>query len=191
MGAPVTTCGTVLIWAAESIGLTLNPFLLANSGQPFNITIGRDLNGDSIFNDRPAFATDLARASVVKTRHIRHGADSRSEDYPAQPWHGPPQFTLNLRLMKRWALGNKEISEDNSKENGEGFFKRAWQPLYTIRFEVFANNLLNHVNLALPVGNLSSPLFGRSVALAVSALPHPGAITYFRFAKSPIRRKRS
>jgi hypothetical protein len=29
-----------------------------------------------------------------------------------------------------------------------------------------SRNLLNHPNLALPVGNLSSPLFGESTALA-------------------------
>ncbi len=36
-------------------------------GTPYNITLGQDLNGDSQFNDRPAFATDLSRASVVPT----------------------------------------------------------------------------------------------------------------------------
>ena len=32
---------------------SLAPFIVATSGQPFNITLGQDLNGDSIFNDRP------------------------------------------------------------------------------------------------------------------------------------------
>src|SRR5258708_1763861 len=48
-------------------GFRISPLLVANSGAPFNVTIGRDLNGDSIFNDRPAFATDLSRPSVVQT----------------------------------------------------------------------------------------------------------------------------
>jgi hypothetical protein len=39
----------------------------ASSGQPFNIAVGQDLNGDGQFNDRPSFATDLGRPSVVLT----------------------------------------------------------------------------------------------------------------------------
>lgn len=37
---------------------------------------------------------------------------------------------------------------------------------YSLTFSVNARNLLNHTNPALPIGNLSSPLFGTSVALA-------------------------
>jgi len=50
-------------------GLRISPFLRASSGRPFDIVVGRDLNGDSLFNDRPAFATDLARPSVVETAY--------------------------------------------------------------------------------------------------------------------------
>lgn len=39
-------------------GLSFNPFVIVTSGAPFNITIGRDLNGDTLFIERPAFATD-------------------------------------------------------------------------------------------------------------------------------------
>ena len=37
---------------------------------------------------------------------------------------------------------------------------------FNLTFSVFARNLFNTVNLAPPVGNLSSPSFGTSVALA-------------------------
>ena len=47
-------------------GFRVSPFMVANSGAPFNITLGQDLNGDSIFNDRPAFA-DGSGGSVVNT----------------------------------------------------------------------------------------------------------------------------
>jgi len=36
---------------------------------------------------------------------------------------------------------------------------------YNLTFSVSARNVLNHVNLASPIGNLSSPLFGQSNAL--------------------------
>ena len=38
-------------------GISVSPMLVSNSGTPFNVTIGQDLNGDNLFNDRPAYAT--------------------------------------------------------------------------------------------------------------------------------------
>ena len=35
----------------------LSPFMIASSGSPFNITSPNDLNGDSVFNDRPGFVS--------------------------------------------------------------------------------------------------------------------------------------
>ncbi len=37
---------------------------------------------------------------------------------------------------------------------------------YNVTLSVSARNILNHVNPGAPVGNLSSPLFGQSTALA-------------------------
>src|SRR5208337_309119 len=50
-------------------GFRLSPFMMANSGSPFNITTGQDNNGDSIFNDRPAYApAGAAGTNIVKTQ---------------------------------------------------------------------------------------------------------------------------
>ncbi len=171
-------------------GFYTNPLLLISSGQPYNVTVGRDLNGDSIFNDRPAFATDLSRPSVVKTRL---GAFDTSP-LPGQTLilsnlaTGPAKLTLNLRLAKAFALGSKEIKgPDSSKSNPGSIYKNAWQPLYAIRFELIVNNIFNHLNLATPIGNLSSPFFGKSIALAGSPFSTTAASrqiilrTVFRF----------
>ena len=48
-------------------GINLNMFMIANSGYPFNITTGRDTNGDTFFSERPAFATDLNEPGVIVT----------------------------------------------------------------------------------------------------------------------------
>src|SRR5271155_1987744 len=40
----------------------LNPFIIVSSGVPYNVTVGQDLNGDSIFNDRPSLVSN-ARCS--------------------------------------------------------------------------------------------------------------------------------
>ncbi len=48
-------------------GIRLNPFLIVTSGRPFNITTGRDSNGDTLFTERPALATDFTKPGVVNT----------------------------------------------------------------------------------------------------------------------------
>jgi hypothetical protein len=104
-------------------GFRVSPFMVANSGAPFNITIGRDINNDSIFNDRPAFATDLSRPSVVQTSF---GAFDTSP-IPGQtvvPFDfgdGPGQFSLNMRLSKTFGLGPKLETANNNpqQQNGE------------------------------------------------------------------------
>ena len=156
-------------------GAYINPFLIVSSGQPYSITLGRDLNGDSIFNDRPAFATDLSRASVVATRFgfLDTSPLPGQTIVPRNLGTGPPKFALNLRLVKAFALGNKEIkparpdtAQGNNKQRS--IYRNAWQPMYAIRFELIVNNIFNRTNFATPIGNLNSSFFGKPVALAGS-----------------------
>src|SRR5579864_1395378 len=107
-------------WALPH-GFRVSPFMVFNSGAPFNITTGTDLNGDSIFNDRPAFATDLSRPSVVQTSF---GAFDTSPIpgqtiIPANFGDGPSQFTLNLRLGKTIGLGPKLEAANAAPQPGQ------------------------------------------------------------------------
>ena len=43
----------------------LSPFMIASSGSPFNITSANDLNGDSVFNDRPGFVSTATCATTT------------------------------------------------------------------------------------------------------------------------------
>ncbi len=60
------------------LGISISPFMVLNSGTPFNITVGQDLNGDNQFNDRPAFATSSS-TDVINTKYgdfdLNPGAD--------------------------------------------------------------------------------------------------------------------
>jgi len=97
--------------------------MVANSGAPFNITIGRDLNGDSIFNDRPAFATDLSRASVVQTEFGAFDTDPLPGQtiIPANFGQAEAQFTMNMRVSKTFGLGPKlEASNPTPQQQGGG-----------------------------------------------------------------------
>ena len=87
----------------------ISPFLVASSGAPFNITLGQDLNGDSIFNDRPAFATSTSGPNVVTTQYGTFDTNPASTQtiIPPNIASGPPQFSLNLRLAKTFGFGKK------------------------------------------------------------------------------------
>ena len=192
-------------------GFRVSPFMVANSGTPFNIFIGRDINGDSIFNERPAFATDLSRASVVHTGFGTFDTDPLSGQtiIPSNFGEGPAQFTLNMRVSKTFGIGPKlEASNPNPQQQGgqrgqggqgggpnagggrpggpggggfggprgpggpgggPGGFgggpERSSQR-YSLTFSANARNIFNNVNPGVPVGNLSSALFGQSTSLA-------------------------
>jgi hypothetical protein len=183
-------------------GFRFNPLVVANSGQPFNIVVGTDLNGDSIFNDRPAFATDLTRPGVVWTSFGAFDTDPIAGQtiVPRNYGRGLGEFTLNLRLSKTFSFGGTaEASQPMGFPPGgpggpsggrgggppgggpggglgpgglsgsgppPGLFGGSGSKRYNLEFSVMARNLLNTVNLAAPIGNLSSPLFGQSNALA-------------------------
>jgi hypothetical protein len=168
----------------------LSPFLLVSSGVPFNITVSQDLNGDSIFNDRPAFATNLTGPNVVVTRFGAFDKMPAAGEAIVPPNFvtGPGRFTLNLRLSKTFGLGKKLEREgtgpsgDQGRGHGDrggrggpfggfggggrGDFGGVSDRRYSLTFSVAARNIFNNVNLATPIGNLNSPLFGESNALA-------------------------
>ncbi len=176
----------------------LSPFIVANSGTPFNIIVGQDLNGDSIFNDRPALASTAGPGGkvVVSTYGTFNTVPIPGQVIaPINYGGGPAVFTLNLRLSKTIGLGPKlEGKAATGGQGGRGgmggpggggrggglggrglaggpggspfTFGNETSHKYNLTFSVSARNLLNNVNYAAPIGNLDSPLFGTSNALA-------------------------
>ena len=89
--------------------LLLNPIIIASSGRPFNITTGRDNNGDGIFADRPAFATANTRPSdLVSTRYGDFDLNPApgAEIIPRNFAEGPGFFTVNLRVSRQFGFGD-------------------------------------------------------------------------------------
>jgi hypothetical protein len=101
-------------------GFRISPFMVANSGAPFNITTGQDENGDSIFNDRPAFATDLTRPGVVQTPLGAFDPSPIAGEtiVPVNFGKSPAQFTLNMRLSKTIGIGPKVEAANNNQQQG-------------------------------------------------------------------------
>ncbi len=92
-------------------GVSLSPMLVSNSGQPFNITIGQDLNGDNQYNDRPSFAT-ASSASVMSTSYGNFDLNPSSDEarIPYNYGTGPGQFSMNMRISKSFGIGPKVTS---------------------------------------------------------------------------------
>ena len=187
------------IFVAGTIGLPhafrLSPFLVASSGIPFMLTTGQDLNGDSIFNDRPAFASSKSIPTNVITNRFGFFdlvAQPGETLVPVNSLTSAGRFSLNLRVSKSFGFGKKaeKPSSDVGGPGAGGTFgrgpagdRRGGGPggggrgmgasdsggtnhRYNLTFSVSARNIFNNVNLAAPIGNLSSPLFGQSNAIA-------------------------
>jgi Carboxypeptidase regulatory-like domain len=87
-------------------GISFSPMVVADSGTPFNISIGQDLNGDNQFNDRPSFAT-AASTDVIHTSYGTFDLDP-SADMARIPYNygmGPGQFSMNARVSKSFGIG--------------------------------------------------------------------------------------
>jgi Carboxypeptidase regulatory-like domain len=159
--------------------ISLNPFIIYQSSSPFNIVVGQDLNGDTIFNDRPAFATDLSRPSVYKTKWGAFDSQpiAGQKIIPINYGTGPGLFLANLRVTKNFSFGPvipdetpappaaaAKDSKPDTKTPAKPV-KKEIERRYTLGLGVGSENIFNHVNLAPPVGVLGSPLFGTSTAL--------------------------
>ncbi len=149
-------------------GFNLNYFASAYSGAPFNITTGTDLNGDTQYNDRPAFATDLTRPSVVKTRYGNFDTAPIAGQtiLPINYATGPAFVDFDLGAGKNFKFGPRPPAPPPAAgvPQPAGPVARP-DPRYSVDLSIEAQNVLNHPNPGAPVGVLSSPEFGESISL--------------------------
>jgi len=80
----------------------VSPFLIASSDRPYNLTIGRDVNGDTVFTDRPSFASDPSEAGVVQTEwgFLNPTPAPGEAVVPRNLGEAPGFFSVNLRVGK-------------------------------------------------------------------------------------------
>jgi Carboxypeptidase regulatory-like domain len=164
-------------------GMRLNPFLVVSSGIPFNITLGQDYNGDSIYNDRPTFAAPgQTGPNIVVTKWGTFNLTPQPGQTVIPPYYGlgPGRFSLNLRLSKTIGFGPETKGgggfDGSGGPHGHGHFGgasggpmglgSATSRRYSLTFSVNARNVFNNINYAPLVGNLSSPIFGQPNAIA-------------------------
>jgi hypothetical protein len=169
---------------------SLSPFAIINSGEPYNLTTGQDNNGDSIFNDRPWFASNANNAICTSSASFS-STESAAGLVPVNNCTGPSDVTLNLRLSKTIGFGRETKGGSGGGGDrgyggprghggglGPGGLSGAGgnRPFggprggasrrYNLTFSISARNLLNTFNPGPPVGNLSSRYFGQSIVVA-------------------------
>jgi hypothetical protein len=150
-------------------GLRLNPFVVANSGRPFNITTGRDANGDTLFNERPAFATDLSKAGVIVTRFgaFDPAPAAGRALIPRNYATGPSFFNANLRVSRTFEFGGTVRAPAAGSGGAAGSLLGGdSEKRLKLTVGLSVTNIFNHTNAGPPVGNLLSPLFGVSTSTA-------------------------
>ncbi len=163
-------------------GFRLSPFLVFNSGTPYNVTVPQDLASTLQFNVRPAFAPNPTGAcvSVLATCHYTLPT-SPYDQIPINYLTGPNLFALNLRLAKTIGFGPETKGSQASggpsgggggpgggggrggggggggmvgfgRGPGGGFGGPSSTRRYSLTFSVNARNVLNRVNPGTPIG---------------------------------------
>ena len=141
--------------------LQLNPMLVAASGAPYDLTVGHDLNGDSFGTDRPTFATDLSRPSVVFTKFGAFDTDPMPGQtiVPHNYLMGAGMWNVNARLGRTFSFGEKPAAPGNNAPSTSPDTR------FKLNFNVDVNNVFNHLNPGGYGGDLSSPLFGQPTSI--------------------------
>ena len=107
--------------ASFAHNIRISPFVLVNSGAPFNITTGQDNNGDSFFNQRPGFVTPgcAANTPIVTSRGTFDVNPTPCERIiPINYGNGPANATVNVRFSKTFGFG-AETAEPGAAAAGE------------------------------------------------------------------------
>lgn len=131
-----------LPWRVRA-SLSLN----ATSGTPFNITTGRDNNGDGNFNDRPDVA-DASDPQAIVTGFGAFDPTAINGTLGRNTGTNPSRVTLDLNLSRGFTFCKQGTAGDRCN----------------LTFNVRASNLLNHTNPLGLNGVVTSPFFGRANA---------------------------
>ena len=107
-------------------GITLNPFVIVQSGRPFNITLGRDINGDTFNTERPSLAPagincdDRANFKCTPFGNFKLTFAPGDVMIPRNFGEGPSSTTVNMRVSKTWSFGSEGGSANAGQQNRQG-----------------------------------------------------------------------
>ncbi len=165
--------------------ISASPMVVANSGNPFNITTGEDLTGNNQFNARPTYAASCTETGAIQTSLGCFNIDPYGTGEKIIPYGvgtGPSNVSVNLRLSKVIGIGPK-LEEGqrgaggggggggggryggppglgggglSGSRGGPGRLDQAVSRRYSLNFSAWGTNILNHENLGTPNGVLTA-----------------------------------
>jgi hypothetical protein len=132
-----------------------SPFVILDSGPPFDITVGRDLYGTTLFNGRPGIPNDTTKPGLIRTSYglLDPNPTPGERILPRNYGRGPGSVTVNLRIAKIIEFGGPGESAASSAKT---------EHPYNLSISMSIRNLLNHTNPGPIIGNITSPLFGQA-----------------------------
>ena len=103
--------------------VSMSPFIVANSGSPYNISTGQDTNGDGFATERPSLETGVSAASCVG-QNLKYETGfgcfnllpAAGTEIGRNYARGPGAFTVNMRLSRTWSFGTK--GESGARDQG-------------------------------------------------------------------------
>jgi hypothetical protein len=110
----------------DRFGITYNPFLVAQSGRPYNFTSPNDLSGDNFFNNRPSLV-DSSKCTTGSTQYYQTSdgclniiPQTGESIVPGNLGEGPAAVAFNLRVSRAFGIGPKRESAANNNANPGG-----------------------------------------------------------------------
>jgi hypothetical protein len=156
-------------------GFSFNPLLILESGAPFNITVGQDLYGDTLFNGRPGIAVDPTRPGLIPTKYglLDPNPIPGEEILPRNFGRGPGLVMANMRITKSFAFGpagetaapatgGRRPATGPFSTGGASGGSSSTGHRYVLSVSMSIRNIINHDNPGPIIGNITSPLFGRA-----------------------------
>ncbi len=105
--------------------ITFNPFLVAQSGRPYNLVTPNDLTGDNFFNNRPSIVAS-SNCSAASTQYVQtsYGCfdlipQPGETIIPGNMGTGPAAISVNLRISRAFGIGPK-IQSASAQNSGGG-----------------------------------------------------------------------
>ncbi len=187
--------------------VSFGPFLLAQSGTPYNATLGTDPNSDTIYNERPYFAKGAA-GSCFHSSDFTSVQSGSLTPVPINYCTGPANVSFNLRVSKTIGFGPQSEAAQAAAARaaqgggrggpgggrggrggpggggpggGPGGFGGGASTghRYNLNLGAQASNLFNNVNYGTPTSTLTSPRFGQFTTLAGGPFSNGAAVRQF------------
>jgi hypothetical protein len=158
----------------------ISPFVIVQSGTPFDITAGSDLYGTTLFNARPGIPANRSQPGLIPTQYgLLDPNPQGSEPVLSRNYgRGPGQITVNLRVAKTIGFGAERRAKGTDQRSGSGeggglapaavsgrglgnvIGRPTTNRRYNLTLSMSVRNLLNHTNPGPIIGNITSLLFG-------------------------------